>query len=85
MKLYAFRHLKKNVADIQSQNNTLSKKALLVYVQNLTANDQVWEEVGSNKTLLQIWIWSKQEKRDKTRCFDCQRLMSSWFSQYLPN
>ena len=54
MKLYPFRHLKKNVADIQSQNNTLSKKALLVYVQNLTANDQVWEEVGSNKTLLQI-------------------------------
>ena len=85
MKLYAFRHLKKNVADIQSQNNTLSKKALLVYVQNLTANDQVWEEVGSNKTLLQIWIWSKQEKRDKTRCFDCQQLISSWFSQYLPN
>lgn len=63
MKLYAFRHFKKNVADIQSQNNTLSKKGLLAYVQNLTANDQVWEEVGSNKTLLQIWIWSKQEKR----------------------
>ena len=85
MKLYAFRHFKKNVADIQSQNNTLSKKGLLAYVQNLTANNQVREEVGSNKTLLQIWIWSKQEKRDKTRYFDCQQLISSWLGQYLPN